>query len=111
MTYETRRAGMMCKNCNRNVPPSGRSTGMCCNHCARSNGNAHTFWCNKRTKGRFFVAPFAAEWAVIIEADDGSLAVVGSFPSELAATLWGNDHETEDSGYICHVRPLESPDD
>jgi hypothetical protein len=39
---------MKCSTCDRAVPPSGRSTGHCCNHCAR--GWGHTFWCDKREK-------------------------------------------------------------
>jgi len=50
------------------------------------------------------------KYTVVIESEDGSLNVIGPFPTELAATLYGNDEETEDSGYICHVLPLESPD-
>lgn len=49
------------------------------------------------------------EYVVITQADDGTLSAVGVFNGELAATLWANDHETDESGITCHVRELESP--
>lgn len=49
------------------------------------------------------------KWTVVCEADDGSLSVKGPFEDEAAATLYGNETETEDSGLVCHVLPLEVP--
>jgi hypothetical protein len=51
----------------------------------------------------------ATKWTVIILASDGTPSVVGPFSSEYRATLWANAHETEETGWACHVQPLESP--
>lgn len=48
-------------------------------------------------------------YVVVTQLDDGTLGVRGVFNGEYAATLWANDHETEDSGMTCHVLPLEGP--
>jgi hypothetical protein len=50
------------------------------------------------------------KWVVVIESADGALSVKGLFPDELAAILYGNDEETLESGLICHVLPLETPE-
>jgi hypothetical protein len=49
------------------------------------------------------------KYTVVILAADGSPSVAGSFPDEYRATLWANDHETEESGWTCYVCPLEPP--
>lgn len=51
----------------------------------------------------------ATQWVVAIIALDGSISVVGPFRDEYAATIWGNEHETEESGWTCHVLLLEPP--
>jgi hypothetical protein len=49
------------------------------------------------------------KWTVVIESEDGSLAVVGPFSDQLAATEYGNEHETAEDRNTCHVLPLETP--
>ena len=49
-------------------------------------------------------------WAVIIEAEDGTLTVYTAKPpwrSEAAAQEWADEQD----GAYCHVTPLLSPDD
>jgi hypothetical protein len=52
-----------------------------------------------------------ARHVVIVIAADGTPSVVGPFASEYAATLWANAHETEESGWACYVRELDSPEE
>jgi hypothetical protein len=49
------------------------------------------------------------KWTVVTQSDDGSLSVAGPFDDEQAATLYGNEQETPESGCICHVLPLVTP--
>lgn len=48
-------------------------------------------------------------WVVIVTADDGTKSVTGTFESEYGATLWANDHENEESGWLCDVVEMEKP--
>lgn len=48
-------------------------------------------------------------YAVVIITADGGHRVAGPFPDEYSATLFGNEAETEESGQVAHIRPLEDP--
>jgi hypothetical protein len=50
-----------------------------------------------------------SKYVVVIIALDGTPSAAGPFPDEYRATLWANDHETEETGWTCHVCPLEHP--
>jgi hypothetical protein len=48
---------------------------------------------------------------IVIIAADGTISACGPFKSEYMATIFGNKVETEESGLLSHVVPLESPND
>jgi len=48
-------------------------------------------------------------WVVVVTAEDGTVSVTGTWRSELAATLWANDHETLESGLTCNPHLVEKP--
>lgn len=51
------------------------------------------------------------KYVLVVTAADGSIAVVGPFPHEYAATVHGNSVENYESGLTANVYPLEAPED